>query len=386
MNRLLIRLLLVACVCQPASPLVSAAGTNCAAMEASGPKWFAGQLDAVQATYESGNSQGAWQQLDKAMISLPRTADVSLDARCAGPAGWQRMYELRKAITATLGKQSENIGILDNTGGALDWYVIGDNQDDARRVIKRLTPTAEGTAFIIDRLQKEVNLLDSAQESGFELLPDELSARKFWQKGLSGMIAYANKQVREILEKESGLLTRAATSNEEQFEAAQEIQQSLAANYLGDESLAVKNEAQREVNRAEASLNMLVAAREWSHAVRPGAAAPVIDRAVIRGDALLAQADDTDLGLETRDSLYQAAGNYFEFAGDSARLEALEQKRASIAPALKAERDARSARTKRKAAELQKSAEGSKKAIQKTDAQKKNFKDEADAMEDELGF
>ena len=108
MNRLLIRLLLAASVCLPASPLVSAAGTNCAAMEASGPKWFAGQLDAVQATYEGGNSQGAWQQLRQAMNSLPRTVDVSLDARCVGPAGWQRMYQLRQAITQSLGQTAEN--------------------------------------------------------------------------------------------------------------------------------------------------------------------------------------------------------------------------------------------------------------------------------------
>lgn len=386
MNRLLIRLLLAASVCLPASPLVSAAGTNCVAMEASGPKWFAGQLDAVQATYEGGNSQGAWQQLRQAMNSLPRTVDVSLDARCVGPAGWQRMYELRKAITATLGKQSENLRRLANTGGALDWYVIGDNQGDARRVIKQLTPTVEGTAYIIDRLQNEVTLLDSVQESGFELLPQERSALAFWQKGLIGTIAYASKKAAAILEKESGLLTRAATSTEEQLEAAQESQQALVADYLGDESLGVKNEAQREVNRAEASLTMLVAARDWAQAVSTDAGAPVVERALKRGDALLAQTGAANLGLEARDSLYQAAGNYYEFAGASARQQAVERGRSGIAPALKAERDARMARTRQKNAELQRSAEQAKKAMQKTDSQKQSFKNEADAMEDELGF
>jgi hypothetical protein len=355
-------------------------------MEDSGPKWFAAQLDKVQATYQSGKSREAYQQLRQAMMGLPRRADVSLDARCVGLAEWQRMYKLRQGITATLGKQSENIGKLANTEGALDWYVRGDNRDDARRVIPQLTPTAEGTAFIINRLRSEISLLDRAQELGFELLPDERSAREFWQKGLDGMIAYANQQAAGILDKEANLLTRAATSKEEELEVAQENQQTLVADYLGDESLAAKNEAQREVNRAEASLTMLTAARDWSEAVSADAVAPVIDRAVIRGDAMLAQADDANLSLEARDSLYEAADNYFEFAGNSARQQTVEQRRASIAPALKAERNAREARTRKKGDELQKSAEQAKKDMQKTDAQKKSFKDEADAMEDELGF
>ena len=197
-------------------------------------------------------------------MGLPRSADVSLDARCVGPAEWQRMHKLRKAITATLGKQAENVSKLASTDGALDWYVRGDNRDDARRVITQLTPTAEGTAYIINRLRNEIEYLDRAQELGFELLPDERSARAFWQKGLDGTIAYAKKQAAGVLDKEANLLTRAATSKEEQLEAAQENQQTIVADYLGDESLAAKNEAQREVNRAEASLTLLVAARDWS--------------------------------------------------------------------------------------------------------------------------
>jgi hypothetical protein len=355
-------------------------------MEDSGPKWFAAQLDKVQATYQSGKSYEAYQQLWQAMIGLPRRADVSLEARCVGPAEWQRMYKLRQVITATLGKQSENIGKLANTEGALDWYVLGDNREDARRVMPQLTPTAEGTAFIINRLRSEISLLDSVQESGFDLLPDERAARGFWQKGLDGTVAYASKQAAEILDTEADLLTRAATSNEEQTEAVQNNQQTLVADYLGDESLAVKNEAQRDVNRAEGSLTMLVAARDWSEAVSADAVAPVNDRAVMRGDALLALAGNANLSLEARDSLYEAADNYFEFAGNSARRQTVERSRATIAPALKAERDAREARTRKKGDELKKSAEQAKKDTQKTDAQKQSFKDEADAMEAELGF
>lgn len=385
-HRPLIKHLVAASVCLLASPLVNAAGPNCAAMEDAGPQWFATQLDAVQASYQSGNSQGAYQQLRSAMMGLPRHADVSLDARCVGAAQWQRLYQLRRAITQALGKQAEDSGKLAATEGALDWYVTGDNQGDARRVIPQLTPTVEGTTYIINRLRSEISALDQAQASGFELLPEEHAARAFWQKGLDGMIGYARKQAAETLEKEAGLLTRAATAKEEQFEQAQEEQQTRVADLLGDESLATQNEAQREVNRAAASLKMLVAARDWSQAVSDSDTAPVIERALQRGDALLLRANDATLGLEARDSLFAAAGNYFEFAGSSQRQQAAAQGRAAIAPALQAERDARTARIDRKSAEIQQSTQQAKEAMQKTATQKKSFKDEADALESELGF
>ncbi len=386
MNRPMICHLLVASVCTIASQIVSAAGPNCAAMEKSGPKWFAAQLEQVQATYQGGDSQGAYQQLRTTMFGLPRRADVSLEARCVGAAGWERMYQLRRTITATLGKQSENADKLANTGGALDWYVLGDNRDDAQRVIPRLTPTPEGTSYVINRLRNEIGMLNQAQESGFELLPEERTARATWQTGLDDMIAYARKQGAGILDKEAGMLTRAATTKEEQLEQAQEDQQSLVASYLGDESLAVRNEALREVNRAKASLALLVTARDWLQAVSPADAAPVHDRALVRGDALLARGADTTLGLEARDSLFKAADNYFKFAANSQRQQVAAQGRTGIAPALQAERDARKARINQKGAEFKESSRLMKESMEKTGAQKKNFKDEADAMEDELGF
>lgn len=386
MTRVMLRQIVFAASCLLASPLVSAAGQNCAAMEASGPQWFAAQLDKVQVTYQNGNNQGAYQQLREAMYGLPRRVDVSLDARCVGTAQWQRMYQLRRTITATLGQQAEKAGELIGPESALDWYVRGDNLDAARRVIGQLTATAGGAAAIVNRLHSEIGSLDHAQELGFELLPDERSARTSWQKELDGAISYARKRTAEILEKESDLLTRTVTSKEEQLEVIQETRQAIVTGILGDESLAVKNEAQREVNRAQASLAMLVAAQDWSQSVSADATTRVIDRAVMRGNALMAQAGNSKLSLEARASLYGAADNYFEFAGNGARRQAAAQGLAAVAPALQAERDARSARIDERGAELKESALQMKESMHKTEAQKQSFKDEADAMEDALGF
>jgi len=386
MIRVTLPQVVVAAVCLLASPLLSAAGQYCAAMEASGPKWFAAQLDEVQATYQSGNSQDAYQQLRSAMMGLPRRADVSLDARCVGPAGWQRMYQLRRAITQSLGQAAEKAGRLTKTQGALDWYVTGDNQADARRVIPQLTPETRGTAWVISRLRSEIALLDQATAAGFELLPEEQAARKFWQRGLDGTIRYARSKVAEGLQAEEGLLTREALDEELKVEQDHRDRLGMAAAFFGDESLAPDMEVQREANRAEASLKMLKTAQDWALAVGKDETRPVNERAVERGDALLARAGDTGLGVESRDSLYQAAESYFKFADNLERLRTAEVAREQIAPALKAEVDQRKAKIARQGAEMRKSAQEMKQSVDKTKAQKESFKKEADVLEDELGF
>jgi len=386
MDWLRMRQLFIAITCLSLCQPVFAGNPQCAAMEASGPQWFSARLDGVQATYQGGNSQGAWQQLWAAMTDLPRRADVSLDARCVGTTGWRRMYQLRQAIAATLGKQAENIGKLAGREGALDWYVLGDNRDDARRIIKQLTPTARDTAYVINRLRSEVSMLDHAQQAGFELLTEEQSARAFWQTGLGGMNNYATKMGMKALALEEDILTRDATAKELALEDAQEGTQSMVAQFFSDQSLAGQNEAQREVNRAKVSLRVLGDAEDWLQAVSAEDVLPVRERALARGDALMAKAADPQLGLEARDSLYKAAGDYFEFADNSEGLQRVAQARAGLAPALEAEQARRKALIREKQAELQQSAREQQQALQKTDAEKARFQKEADALEDELGF
>ncbi|MEZ5558128.1 MAG: hypothetical protein R3E86_06205 [Pseudomonadales bacterium] len=289
------------------TPFASAATGDCAAMDADGPRWFAAQLDAVQKTYQAGNSREAYEQLWNAMMRVPRRADVSLDARCVGPELWRRTYQLRRAITATLGKQSENVGRLGGSQGALDWYVLGDNRDEARRVITKLTPTADGTGWIIGRLQSELGTLDYELQSGFELLPEEREAQAFWQRGLDGTIGHARRQGQKLLAQEEKILSRDATAKELELEDAQESTRSLVAQFYGDEALAEKNEAQRDINRAKVSLRVLEDAQDWFGAVADADAEPARTRALTRGDALMARAADSSEGLEARDALYEAA-------------------------------------------------------------------------------
>ena len=156
-------------------------------------------------------------------------------------------------------------------------------------------------------MRNEIALLDQATAAGFELLPEERAARAFWQRGVDGTIRYAKGKVAQVLQAEAGLLTREAIDEELKSEQSERDRQSIAADFFGDASLAPDMEALRETNRAQASLNMLKTARDWAMAVSAEEAEPVNERALERGDALLARAGNADLGLESRDSLYQAA-------------------------------------------------------------------------------
>jgi len=253
-------------------------------------------------------------------------------------------------------------------------------------VIKKLTPTAEGTAWIIGRLQSEIGSLDYALESGFELSSEERAARAFWQTGLDGTIGYARRQGQKMLAQEAKILSRDATAKELELEDAQESTRSLVAQFYGDESLAQQNEAQRDVNRAKVSLRVIKEAQDWFQAVSFAEAEPARARALARGDGLMSRAGDPDEGLEARDSLYEAADAYFDFAQNRERRLSVENGRTAIMPALEAERNQRSARINKKQAEMKAKARQSEQAMQKTEAEKKSFKEEADAMEDELGF
>jgi hydrogenase maturation factor HypE len=192
--------------------------------------------------------------------------------------------------------------------------------------------------------------------------------------------------VAEGLQAEAGLLTREALDEEIKVEQEHRDRLGMAAAFFGDASLAPDMEAQREVSRAKGSLTMLETARDWAAAVGVEDTRPVNERAVERGDALLARAGDSGLGVESRDSLYQAAESYFKFADNLERLRTAEVAREKIAPAVKAEVDKRNAKIARQGDELRKSAQQMKQSVDKTKAQKESFKKEADALEDELGF
>jgi hypothetical protein len=366
--------------------MAKAASNACSAMDANGPEWFASELDKVEATFRQGAALDAYNQLVSATNSVPRSVDVSMSGRCVGNALWSRAYQLRLSIAKMLGQEEEKKGQSTNPQAALEWFVQSGELEGASRVIPKLANTASGTSSVISRLRTKLASFDQVREHGFVLLPEEQAAATFWQTKLDDTISYARTKGGETLREEATLLTRDATDQELQIEQLEQDQRTLVAAMFGDDELAVQNEAMRDINRAAASQSMLSNARDWFAAIDDTEAAPARDRALARGNALMSKAEDNSVGLETRDLLYGAAADYFRLAKSSDRREAAERSQLAIEPALEAERAKRAARLEQRSEELADSARKARKDMEKTEAEKQSFKDEADALEAELGF
>ena len=118
---------------------------------------------------------------------------------------------------------------------------------------------------------------------------------------------------------------------------------------------------------------------------------PTMRRARERGEVRLTQADATSLNLKRRDSLYGQAIKYFDWCDCEGRRAAAKTAQEQIQPALEEAETQRSEAIAKKAEQMMKDIdpEAIKKSVedmQKSDAEKKSFQDEADALEAELGF
>jgi preprotein translocase subunit SecD len=142
--------------------------------------------------------------------------------------------------------------------------------------------------------------------------------------------------------------------------------------------------------RASESQEALRNARIWNLEIYPDRQAmPSSQRARKRGGDLFERATDRAASLAMRDALYAEARRYFDFGGFESESASVESAHESIESALQAERDRQdelldqaAARLSEEAASIRQAAEDMK----KTDSEKQSFKDEADALEDELGF
>ena len=142
--------------------------------------------------------------------------------------------------------------------------------------------------------------------------------------------------------------------------------------------------------RARESQEFLAKARIWNLAIYDDLQTmPSSQRAHQRGDEMLSRANDTNASLPLRDTLYREAESYYDFGGFKEASASAASAHIAIEPELRAERDRQSELLDQAEARLNKKAESVREAadaMKKSDSEKKRFKDEADALEDELGF
>ena len=233
-----------------------------------------------------------------------------------------------------------------------------------------------------------VDMIESERDFGAFILREEEQVVAAGRDALASLRKFADGKVGAALDSEAVAFSRPAT---EQEQAAGQLVG--ATGQMAQAMTGVDVDIDTEAQKQTMLVNLQTA--DSTTQLRQARYYEIDDesrtnrRAEQRGDTLLARADDGALALETRDDFYGIADSYYRFCKCGSGRESAQRKRAAIQPALEAKRAEQQRKMDNARAGLEKKAESAREAVekmQKTDAEKKVFKDEADAMEAELGF
>ena len=231
-----------------------------------------------------------------------------------------------------------------------------------------------------------VEAIEADRNYGAFILREEEQIVANGREVLALLSDFARREAAAALKAEDAAFKRPATEQERQaaqaYRSGSQIGMAMAGVKVDMAELDITTG--RQVGESMTQLE-----RADAYGLEPGDRPPLDRRAEQRGDTLLARANDATQALEVRDGRYDLARSYFEFCSCNDKIARAGGAQAKIQPALQAERDRREQQMEAARADLEKKAEAARKGIddmQKTEAEKKSFKDEADALEAELGF
>jgi len=234
-----------------------------------------------------------------------------------------------------------------------------------------------------------VNGIEADRDYGAFILREEEQIVANGREVLALLSDFARREAAAALEAEDVEFKRPATEQERQAAQALSSGSQIGMAMAGvkvdmDDDQGLSIIAARQVGFSQQSLE-----RADAYGLEPDDRVPLDRRAEQRGDTLLARANDAAMSLTARDGYYELARSYFEFCGCDNKIARTDAAQDKIQPALQAERERREQQMEAARADLEKKAESARQAIddmQKSDAEKKSFNEEADAMEAELGF
>ena len=363
------------------------AADRCAGTAPDAEAWAAEKLNEAKAARVRGDYDRANEILYLTASGFPRAADISIESRCMGQQNWQRYYEEKQLTYLELGRRAEKSDKkTDGSFAGFSYYVEGDNRSDVERMLTRLPDNPIQVAGAGNLIRKKLFTYEWALDHGFTLLAEEQASQKYFQTRLDRLIENSRSRGNALLRSEAAIISADVTEDELQMKDAEQDAAALLGALIGDDSILPANEARNDTARAKRSRIQLGEARLWLVWITPEEAAPVLVRAVERGDVMLARADDTTIGLEARDDYYAAAIRYYELADANVNVANAKQSRKAIVPALKTERAEREAILDEKAAKMESSIKDFQQSMEKSAAEKESFKSEADSLEDELDF
>ena len=314
-------------------------------------------------------------------------AENDLAVKCLGKETAKRWYKARIEIYR---QQSAARG----TSKTLDYetlYVA--SVDESSNMLVNRFDTLSPQSFVdgMQKLEKIVLNIENQRDFGAFILMEEVRMESTGTATLLLLKQQASEKHRRAMTAEDELFNRPPTDLELELSQTLADAEGFVAAFAGTGVAAEERKRSLLLTaRANQSLEMLEDARIWSLTNDANVqTAPSAQRALVRGDFVLTKAEDETASLAARDSYYASAIRYYKFGSWNQQASNASSGKESIQAGLAAEQAQQLAALEKVGAALSIDAEEVRSAqqkMQKTEAEKQSFKDEAAALEAELGF
>jgi len=229
------------------------------------------------------------------------------------------------------------------------------------------------------------------REIGAFVLPEEAAIEHAALEAVNLIDSKARERSRQALAREAEGFYREPTQIEKDGAQRLENLAPLASSMAGIEfDAAEQTELQFARQRTRESREQLDVARGWAFSANSkNEQSPANLRAAERGDEVLTWAGNKELSFTIRDEYYELALDYYNWCNCKDKAATAVAAKEAIQPQLLAEQARRQEQIDQAEERLKGQAEEMQHALddmQKTDAEKKAFEEEADALEAELGF
>jgi hypothetical protein len=349
---------------------------------------FFSALDSAERALASGDRKTAREAFSEARSAAYRGGgDSDLSVKCLGESAARRWFKGQLELNRLRSKVDLR-GREDETA-ALYVTAVDDGAPATISLVERKRPRDFVAA--IQTLERIEDQFDRERRFGAFMLSEEDALVETCRRALASLRERAAQEHQRALEMEREFFDRPVTDQERAATDAVGNVQSLAKAFTG---VDIEGTLDRDTlvlgKRADESRDFLRRARRFNlRSYDDRRVTPSSKRARERGDAMLSSAEDAASSLPRRDASYDEARRYYDFGGFKEESAAVATAQEAIQPALRAARDQQEKLLDEAGTRLKDPAEPAREAaekMKKSASEQKQFKDEADAMEAELGF
>ncbi len=335
---------------------------------------FEAELARAEKALAAGDADTARKAMNTALLAVYRSGadNTDVSVKCLGEPVARRWFADKLALQRLSPKPELYVTAADR------------GRDGLVEVISK-QPAAR-FAYSLNELKDIAGRIDAERRYGAFMLPEEETIAAACREALPPLVQLARQRHQAKLAEEARTFEQAPTEQEQAMASSVTNAQEFASAMAGVEvDMGTDPDSLLMQQRVRESMQLLKEARTWNPDDYDDIQArPTSIRARERGDALLAKADDQALDLAARDRYYQAAIGYYTWGGWKAQAASATSARDGIQDSLNAQQQRQDAELEQALAKKREEMQQARDKMMKTEAEKKKFRDEADALEEEL--